>query len=239
MRLTLFETLALGALLLGVPAANASEPPDPGALADLPLVEVPASADPGLIAVHLTGDGGYSSADRAVAEGLAGEGVPVVVLDTRKYFRTERAPEIAAADLARILDHYLGAWHARQFVMIGYSFGADVMPYLLNRLPPDLRSRLQSVVLLGPTEQAEFHVHLTERLGLSKSTRYPVLPELERLRGARILCLYGAHDGETIGPRLDPSLVTRYEIPGGHLIGKRSHLIVDKILETIRRGSVS
>src|SRR5258706_5854988 len=101
-----FGTLAVVALLVGAPSAKASEPPDT-TTADLPLVEVPAKADRGIIAVHLTGDGGY----------------------------------------------YLVAWHARQFVAIGYSFGADVMPYLLNRLSPHLRSRLQPVVLSGPTDQ--------------------------------------------------------------------------------------
>jgi type IV secretory pathway VirJ component len=236
---TLLGVLTLVALLVGVIPANASGPSAAATLADLPLVEVPAKADLGVLAVHLTGDGGYDSTDRGIAQGLASQGIPVVALNTRKYFGTARTPESAAEDLARILRHYLDAWHARQFVTIGYSFGANVMPYLLDRLPQDLRSRLRVVALLAPTGQAEFRFHITEWLGLSNSTQYPVVPELQRLRGARILCFYGAHDGETIGPRLDPSLVTGYQIPGGHSIGKESRLIVEEILRTIRESPVA
>jgi type IV secretory pathway VirJ component len=237
--LAAFGVLALSlASLVGVLPAAASEPSTSDPVADLPLVEVPAETGSSVLAVHLTGDGGYDSTDKGIAQGLASKGVPVVALNTRKYFGTERTPEAAAEDIARILRHYLDAWHARRFVAIGYSFGANVMPYIVTRLPQDLRSRLQSIALLAPTADAEFRVTLAERLGLSTSSRYPVVPELERLRGTRMLCFYGEHDGETIGSRIDPSLVTGYPIPGGHDIGKRSQLIVEKIFETVRDGSV-
>ncbi|MGE5179832.1 MAG: AcvB/VirJ family lysyl-phosphatidylglycerol hydrolase [Bacteroidota bacterium] len=224
-------------MLSGALPAIASEPSP--SIADLPTVEVPAAADRGVFAVHLTGDGGYDATDKGLAQGLASRGVPVVALNTRKYFGTERTPDAAAEDLARILRHYLGQWHARQFVAIGYSFGANVMPYLVTRLPQDLRARIRSIALLAPTADAEFKVTLAERLGLSTSSRYPVVPELERLRGTRMLCFYGEHDGETIGSQIDPTLVTRCPIPGGHDIGKRSQLIVEKILETVREGPPS
>jgi type IV secretory pathway VirJ component len=227
--------LGVAVLLLAALPAAASDLPAP--LSDLPLVEVPARTDRGLLAVHLTGDGGYDSTDKGIAEGLAHDGIPVVALNTRKYFGTERTPDAAAEDLSRILRHYLEEWRARQFVAIGYSFGANVMPYLVTRLPHDLHVRLRSIALIAPTANAEFKVTLAERLGLSTSARYPVVPELERLRGTPILCFYGESDRETIGSQIDASLVTRCPIPGGHDIGKRSELIVEKILQTVREGS--
>jgi type IV secretory pathway VirJ component len=239
LRRGLFTALTLVGLLTVARPSNATEPPAGPAVTDLPLIEVPGNGDLGLLAVYLTGDGGYHGTDKGIAQGLASAGIPVAALNTRKYFGTARSPESAAEDLARILRHYLEAWHARQFITIGYSYGANVMPYLLTRLPQDLRTRLRAVVLVSPTEWADFHFHITEWLGVSHSTRYPVTPELERLHGTQVLCFYGASDGETIGPRLDPSLVTKTEIPGGHLVGKGTQLIVEKIVETIRDHSIS
>jgi type IV secretory pathway VirJ component len=214
------------------------DPTDPSPPAipirDLPLIEVPAAADHGVIAVHLTGDDGYDDTDRRLARGLASQGVPVIVLDSRKYFTAPRTPEGAAADLARILRFYLPAWHGRQFVMSGFSFGADVMPFLLNRLPADLRQKLRSVTLLSPTGEATFHYRLPDWGPAPKVPHYPVAPELERLRGERMLCFYGATDKGAMGPQLDPTLITCYRMPGGHAIGKRSQLAAEKIVEAIR-----
>ena len=43
-----------------------------------------------------------------------------------------------AGDLARIIRHYLQAWNKKRVVLIGYSLGADVLPFLANRLPEDV-----------------------------------------------------------------------------------------------------
>jgi len=41
-------------------------------------------------------------------------------------------------DLTRILRHYLPAWNRQKVVLVGYSMGADVLPFLISRLPADL-----------------------------------------------------------------------------------------------------
>jgi type IV secretory pathway VirJ component len=221
-----------------VSAPDATEPAAPAvqSLGDLPLVEVPARGPTrGLLAVHLTGDGGYGVTDRGIAKSLAAQGVPVVVLNSLRYFWTARTPDGAAADLARILRHYLTAWSADKFVIIGYSFGADVTPFMLNRLPDDLRARLRSVALLGPSPGAEFQFHVGDWLDRGPAkTPYAVLPELERLRGTRIVCFYGSDDKDTIARKLDPSFATVYELPGGHRFGRHYQFVADKIVEETR-----
>ena len=56
-------------------------------------------------------------------------------VDSLRYFWSEKPPERVAADLARILRHYGEAWKAKQVALIGYSFGAGIVPFALNRLP--------------------------------------------------------------------------------------------------------
>ncbi|OGD20983.1 MAG: hypothetical protein A2W03_07715 [Candidatus Aminicenantes bacterium RBG_16_63_16] len=120
-------------------------------LSDLPLIEVPAKKTAGdLLAVHLTGDGGWGVTDKGLSAELAEQGIPVVALNSLKYFWNRRTPESASQDLARILSRYILAWGKARVMLVGYSLGADVLPFMYNRLPDDLRQRVVSVVLLGP-----------------------------------------------------------------------------------------
>ena len=75
--------------------------------------------------------------------------MPTVGLNSLKYFWKARTPEEATRDVARILRHYLAAWHKERVLLIGYSFGADVLPFVVNRLPAELRAHIVSVSLLG------------------------------------------------------------------------------------------
>ena len=43
----------------------------------------------------------------------------------------------------------MAAWHKRQIVLVGFSFGADALPAIVPRLPPDLRHHIRLVGLVG------------------------------------------------------------------------------------------
>ena len=88
-----------------------------------------------LLAVVLSGDGGWAEIDKSISAGLSTAGVPVVGWSSLDYYWTPRSPERAAGDLARIIEHYTTAWQKARVLIVGYSFGADVAPFLVNRLP--------------------------------------------------------------------------------------------------------
>ena len=164
-------------------------------VADLPLVEVPAKAQGGkMLAVILSGDGGWAGIDKDVAGALSAQGIPVVGWNSLQYFWSARTPEVAARDLDRILRHYLAVWNRQEVLLIGYSFGADVLPFFANRLPADLLERVRLVALLGPGKTADFEFHVTDWLG-GGSKGQPVLPEVKKLAGhPPVLCLYGSQE---------------------------------------------
>lgn len=209
--------LAAGAAL-AVPAAARAQ--DVG-VAGLPLVEVPARGRPAgdLIAVLLTADGGWATLDRGVAADLAQDGVPVVGWSSLDYYRTARTPEQAADDLSRVLRHYLARWGGRRVLLIGYSFGADVLPLLVNRLPADLRPRVAGVALIGFSPEAVFEFHLSEWLGMVRGRLYPTLPEVRRLRDLRVLCVYGRGDRSEACGQLAMPNATVVAIASGHSMG--------------------
>ena len=191
------------------------------AVNDLPLVEVPAKGGAGgeLMALIISGDGGWAGLDREVAGALAAKGIPVVGLNALQYFWTARNPAGLAKDLDRILRHYLAAWNRQKVILIGYSFGADVLPSAANHLSADLLGKVKLLALLGPSQKATFEFHVSDWLGGGGSGS-PVLPEVKKLGGhPPVLCLHGAKEEDSLCPELTPAQGRSVELPGAHHFG--------------------
>jgi len=187
-------------------------------VSDLPLTELPvsgAAADAPLV-LMLTGDGGWAGLDRGMAEAFNARGLPVVGLSTLKYFWHERQPEEAARDVARILQHYLVAWHRERVLLVGYSFGADVLPFIVNRLPADLRERVQSVSMLGLEARASFEIKVGGWVPGSTLSGQPVAPKISRMQGLKALCLYGAGEADDPCPQMSGPALSARSVGSGH-----------------------
>ncbi|MBV8876931.1 MAG: virulence factor family protein [Gammaproteobacteria bacterium] len=218
----------------------AARPPPPAVAApeisDLPLHEVHAAGPAQEFALLLTGDGGWAGLDQELAARLAANGVPTVALNSLKYFWTRRTPDQTAQDVARVMRHYLSAWHAQRVLMIGYSFGADVLPFVMNRLPPELRARVASVSLLGIDAHASFEVHVAEWVAADEGGP-PTRPELAELSGIPVLCIYGEGESDSICPQMPEGTVTREQIGKGHHFSGEYALLAERILSFTRSNS--
>lgn len=208
-------------------------------LRDLPIVEVPAKAPASdHLAVILSGDGGWAGIDREVASCLSERGVPVVGLNSLQYFWKGRNPEESAKDLGRILSHYLSVWQKKSVILIGYSLGADVLPFMATRLFPDLLNVVSLIALLGPSQEASFEFHLTDWLnGSPRKDALPVGPEVEKLRGKRVLCFCGESEEDTLCRKLDPSLAKVIVLKGHHHFGGEYKAIANTIFQESKRES--
>jgi type IV secretory pathway VirJ component len=198
---------------------------------DLPLVEVPANTatDRREMAIIVTGDGGWAELDKSVAAGLADAGIPTVGLSSLRYFWTPRTPETAAADLARIITHYGAAWRTDHVILVGYSFGADVLPFLVNRLEPAARAKVARVALLGIGTTATFEFHVAEWVGQSRGPEYPTVPEIDRLT-VPLTCVQGATEDSACGQIRNPRARVVTVGAGHHFRGEYARL-VEAILE--------
>jgi type IV secretory pathway VirJ component len=214
-----------------------AERPHAEAVSDLPLVEIPAqSSDSNVLAVVLSGDGGWASIDREVGAALAAHGVSVVGFDSLQYFWTRRTPDESGRDLARLVAHYLGDWHKERVALIGYSRGADVLPFMASRLPPELRARVALVVLLAPATSVDFEFHLSDWLGGGDSSgALPTQPEVEKLRGLSILCLYGKDEDDSLCPALPAGLATLDARAGAHHFDGDYEALAQRILSALPR----
>jgi type IV secretory pathway VirJ component len=189
--------------------------PMPGELGDLPIVEVPAQGSGDRLAVLITGDGGWAGIDKQLASALSKRGVAVVGLDSLRYFWKARTPQSTAADVDRILRYYLGAWKKQRALLIGYSQGADVLPFVVNRLSSATRSRVQQVALLAPAQRAVFEFHLASWLRVEEEGQ-PLLPEMRKLTETAVLCVYGVDEENSPCPRVPLPHVRAIGLSGGH-----------------------
>jgi type IV secretory pathway VirJ component len=184
--------------------------------AKLPLIEVPATKTTSdTMVVFVSGDGGWAKIDKSISRILADNGMPVVGLNALQYFWTKRTPDSAARDLQSIVDSYLAKWKKERVLYVGYSRGADVLPAMINRLPPALRSRTRLVAMLGPSTKVEFEFHLSDWMH-SSSAGYAVKPEVEKLQGQRILCLSGEDDKDSLCRELSETHIDIVTLRGAH-----------------------
>jgi type IV secretory pathway VirJ component len=207
------------------------------ALAALPLVELPTERPSRVMAVVYSGDGGWRDLDKQIGEVLARQGVPVVGVDSLRYFWQAKTPERVAADLGAIVEHYGVLWHADRVALVGYSFGAAVLPFALNRLAPTVRPRVVQLSLLGLEKHASFAIRLTEWLRAAPEDAPLVRPELARLDPAVVQCFYGTDEDDSLCPDLAGTGVELISRPGGHHFDGDYVALARTILAGIRRRS--
>jgi type IV secretory pathway VirJ component len=199
-------------------------PPPPATLADLPIVEVeatPGTATPGTsdsFALLISGDGGWAGIDKQLAALLADRGIPTVGVDSLRYFWTPRTPAELAQDIDRIVRYYAFHWKKKHALLVGYSQGADVLPFAINRLPSATRSLVRLVTLIGVSQSAAFEFHVTNWIG-GDTGGLPVAPEMDKLSAADTLCVYGDDDQDSICPKVNPEHARIIKLPGGHHFG--------------------
>jgi phosphatidylglycerol lysyltransferase len=204
-------------------------------LDDLPLIEVPATGTrSGTIAIFLSGDGGWNVTEKGLSARLSAAGIPVAGVNCLRYFLKRRTPESSTRDLERIMSHYAHVWGANDVVLVGYSRGACVLPFMVTRLRTDLRARVRHLVLLGPDGTIDFQFHPVDLVtNLVRPTSLPVLPELERLRGLKITCIYGSREKTSLCRHLPEGLAECVERPGGHIIWNGVDDIAGRIIGSV------
>lgn len=218
-------------------AVKKVEPPD--ALKDLPLLELPArKPEADVFAIVLSGDGGWASIDRQIGESLVARGIPVVGWNSLQYFWQNRTQQQMSSDMARVIRHYLAVWQKPGVLLIGFSLGADVLPFMVSPLPPEVRKTIFQVDLLGPSDTVDFEFHLTDWIGaISRGTDHPILPEVQKLKGEPILCFYGAEEKESLCRRLGADVATPIVLGGGHHFDGDYGPIVERIIKEYQEAA--
>jgi type IV secretory pathway VirJ component len=157
--------------------------------------------------------------------------MPVVGLLANEYFRTRRTPDDCGCALERLLRYYRIKFRKPNVVLIGYSRGADVLPFMASRLPAELRPNVKLIALLGLEPNIDFKYTPSWFFWhFKKEPQTPVKPELEKLRGQNILCVYGEKEKSSLCHQLEPGLAKILREPGGHHFAGKYHDIAEAII---------
>jgi type IV secretory pathway VirJ component len=209
---------AAAAALLAAAAgcARVSLPAPGGAPRSLPLRALPVEQQGHAMAVLLSGDGPQAGMVNRLADDVRAAGIPAVVWHSTSYYWSPRTPDEAARDLDLVIRHYGELWGRDKVVVVGYSMGADVAPFLLNRLSAETRARVKAVALLALAHDAVFEFRIRQWWTTSSAPSFAVRPELEKLRGTRVLCIHGQGDEKGACPEMATSGAVVTELRGGH-----------------------
>ena len=201
-------------------------------IAGLPVLTLGARVPSDRFAVMVTGDGGWRRIDQKITDRLRAAGIPIVGFIASDYYRTRRSPQESACALERVIRYYRIQWRRNKVLLIGYSRGADVLPFMASRLPRDLRESVQLIALLGlePMIDFKYSPAWSPSAYFRKEPRYAVKAEVEKLRGQNVLCIYGAKEKDSLCHALDKKAVKVVAEPGGHHFAGKYRDIADVIL---------
>ncbi len=220
-------TAALKEELLAVNAASARATSEfiPVTLRDLPL-EIVKSESKGedgnrdTFALFYSGDGGWAEIDRELSRKLNELDIPVVGVSSLQYFWQKQPPETGAQDLERLITAYSKLFNRPRCILVGFSFGADILPAFASRLSPTAKEKVRGLLLLSPSIETDFEIHIEGWLGFDEiANGEAIFPDIEKLKKP-VLCLYGAEEeAETVCARPEAQKLDGFkavELPGDH-----------------------
>ena len=163
---------------------------------DLPIDPLPAKALHDTMAIFYSGDGGWRDIDQEIGLQLQQSGIPVVGVDSLRYFWHERQPQETADDLSRIIRKYRTEWGVKHVVLIGYSFGADILPASYSLLPPEDKASVAQISLMALSHSRDYVIHVEGWLGVSGDSTQDPTDDMSKITPGLIQCIYGKGDDD-------------------------------------------
>lgn len=194
---------------------------------------LPASGRPhDTVILFLSGDAGFNrGSGPEIADRLTQDGYPVFAIDSLHYFAKRRTPTDDGRLVATAARAALRWTGAHRFVIVGESFGADMTPMAVERLPAPLRARLAAVTLLVPTRTIDLRISLAEWLGWARPDA-DAATVARRIGTVPMLCIRGSKEPASLCPLLTMPNVRSTVLPGNHYLDHD----YDRIAATIERA---
>ena len=205
-------------------------------VAGLPAMEFRARVAPrDAVAVQITGDAGWGRLDRHVAERLARQGVAVASLNSLRYFWHARRPEELGRDLDALIGALLDERPGARVLLVGYSMGADALPFAYNRLAPATRAAVAALVVINPAASAVFEFHVSHWWNRIVGPTYATGPEFRTAAasGVPIVCIRGRADPDAVCEALAPYQTRSIDLSGDHDFDGEYHDVAGALLAAL------
>ena len=162
---------------------------------NLPVKEWSSSSQTPFV-LYISGDGGFNKFSVGLCNTINKAGYSITSINAKSYFWDKKTPEQAAKDITTYLDKQFQKRKNQQLVLAGYSFGADVMPFVVNKLPDSIKKKLVSIVLLSPSTSTDFEVHWSDIFGGSKKRNMDVVAEINKMNTLKTTTIFGSDEGD-------------------------------------------
>jgi len=183
------------------------------------------------IVFYISGDAGFNTFSKELGGDLHTFGYDVFALDTKKYFWNQKTPEQTSSDIENYINKQLQDRKEKKVIIVGYSFGADVTPFVYNRFNDDLKSKVQQVFIIGPSKTNDFKIHLQEYFGEDIKGSFPVIPEINKMQNVQVMLVLSDFEFENF-PYKEIQLGTNYQmkhLAGDHHYGGNTQMLADFI----------
>ena len=164
---------------------------------------------------YISGDGGFNKFSTSFMQSLNKEGYAVIGLDAKDYFWNKKKPQEAATAIEEVLNGSNKEWKKKNIVLIGYSFGADVSPFMLTHFSAALSNRINHLILLSPSAKTDFEIHVLQMLGWGKDAGESVPAEINKILKP-VTIVVGDDENEFPFDQVTIKNKQIVKMPGGH-----------------------
>jgi type IV secretory pathway VirJ component len=181
------------------------------------------------LVVFFTGDAGRSAFDRKLTDSLCARNMPLMCINSYKYFRKRKTPQQTLDSILPYIGLNLKKYNCRKFIFAGYSFGAEVVPFIYNLMSDEWKNKVEFIVLLSPSDNSDFEIHFLDQVGLTfRRWPYDVLSEIMKIDNKKIMVFWGEDEKKFEKKQFTKHNITVHRLEGGH-----RHTDVTPVLEKI------
>jgi type IV secretory pathway VirJ component len=198
----------------------------PAQSSNLPIQVLKGSDASKPVIMYLSGDGGWNKFSNSFMSELNKHGYSIIGLNSRSYFWKKKTPKEAAENISTVVEGYMKLWKSNSFILIGYSFGADVAPFIQTNFPNTTLNNLRHTVLMSPSDKTDFEVHVLGMLGFSNSGES--VPDQINKLSKPLTIIYGSDEKE-LALKNKAKVI---KLDGGHHYDGHVDELVKKITES-------
>ena len=202
-------------------------------ISQLPVIVLTGSDTTLPLILYISGDGGWNKFSSSFMDTMNKKGYPVVGLNAKEYFWHRKDATVTAKDVAYLISACMTTMKLKKVVMIGYSMGADVMPFVVTRCKKEIHDKLKYVVLMSPSATTDFEVHVADILGIGNASGQSVAAEINKI-SQPILIVFGQNENAFPMKAITIKNYKVNKLPGGHHYDGNPAAVCNLILSCIK-----
>ena len=196
-----------------------------------PITEWNSHTDKPVI-LYLSGDAGFNTFSKTFSENLHQFGYDVFALNTKKYFWKKKTPLQASQDCEKFLKQITKNRRNKKIILLGFSYGADVAPFIYNRFDRNFKKNIQKLIIIGPSKVNDFEIHIKDLITGTSVHGFSVVHEINQIKNVDFTLVVS--DFEKVHFPREEITLKNYRflhLKGDHHFGGDTKMVADSIVK--------